>query len=303
LALTKGDPAVSTASDSAWMNLMDFNLYGDPAAGLFPGPVLQVSPAAIAFTAAEGEEGPLSAALALTSGDVSVAVQAGADTPWLDSAPAEVRTPATLSLGVLPAGLAVGTHAAQVLLTSAAANTPLAVPVTLTVTRAGSIEGRLSDAAGKPIPGAIVTLRGRRSRQTATDADGNYGFAPLPPGRYAVEVSGTGFVWRRAAKDCLLAEGERQTVNFFAVSYAIRGRVTDTAGRPIPKVAVRLFDASGVLLRQAVTNANGAYVIGRLGPGRYELRARRRPWRFQPVPLAARITDVSLASRNFVGRR
>jgi protocatechuate 3,4-dioxygenase beta subunit len=92
-------------------------------------------------------------------------------------------------------------------------------------------------------------------------------------------------------------------MDFSAVSYTIRGRATDTAGRPIPKVVVRLYDDRGVLLRRAVTDARGAYAITKLGAGDYTLRARLAPWRFQPVPLAARIRDTSLAARNFIGRR
>ena len=44
LALAKGDPAVEHGSDAAWMNLMDFNLYGDPSVGLFRGPCSSVRP-------------------------------------------------------------------------------------------------------------------------------------------------------------------------------------------------------------------------------------------------------------------
>ena len=77
----------------------------------------------------------------------------------------------------------------------------------------------------------------------------------------------------------------------------------DAAGNPIPRVAVRLYDASGVLLRRVLSDAHGAYVIGRLGPGDYSLRARLRPWRFQPVPRTALVKDAPLAGLNFIGRR
>ncbi|HEY5998891.1 MAG TPA: carboxypeptidase-like regulatory domain-containing protein, partial [bacterium] len=194
-------------------------------------------------------------------------------------------------------------HAAQLLLTSAdAPNAPLAVPVTLTVTRPGSIGGRVSDPAGQPIPEAAVTLRGARSRQAATDAAGAYAFEKLPPGDYTVEVTGTGFPLRRPQRWVGLVEGEQRSLDFDATSYVIRGRVTDEAGAPIARVIVRLYDATGVLLRQASTDGNGRYTFRRLGPGSYELRARRRPWRFQPAPQVARVRDLSL-TRNFIGRR
>jgi hypothetical protein len=304
LALAKGDPAVTAASDAAWMNLMDFNLYGDPSVGLFSGPVLQAGQRGVTLTAAEGEAEPVGAAIALTSGDTPVGVRATGESPWLDAMPLETQTPATLALSALPAGLPVGSHTAQILLTSAEAmNAPLAVPVTLTITRAGSIAGRVIDPAGRPIQSATVTLRGVRSRQTSTDATGSYSFATLPPGSYAVEVSGTGYHLRQAAQAVALVEGEARALDFFAISHEIRGRVTDAAGRPIPKVIVRLYDASGVLLRRTVTSARGGYAIKGLGPGTYALRARLRPWRFRPAPLVARIDDASLTRRNFVGKR
>jgi hypothetical protein len=231
-------------------------------------------------------------------------VSAGAGASWLGVAPLEAQTPATIALRAFPAGLPVGTHATRLLLTSAEAqNTPLSLPVTLTVTRAGSIGGRVGDPAGNPIPGAMVTLQGARSRRTTTDAAGAYAFAQLPPGRYAVEVSGTGHPMRQSVKSVSLAEGEQATLAFLAVSHAIGGRVTDAAGKPIPRVAVRLHDASGVLLRQALTDARGVYAFKRLGPGSYTLRARLRPWRFEPAPRTVRIRDASLSGRDFIGRR
>jgi hypothetical protein len=304
LALVKGDPAVSAAADFAWMNLMDFNLYGDPAVSLFPGPVLQASPAAVFLTAAEGEEDPVETGIALSAGDATVAVQTALEVGWLTATPLETRTPATVSLSVRPAGLAAGVHVTQLLFASPeAGNGQLAVPVTLTVARAGTIAGRVTDPAGNPVPGATVALRGTRGRQTVTDAAGRYVFGTLPPGAYTVEVAGTGFALVPAASSVALAEGEQRTQDFAAVSYSIRGRVRDAARNPIPRVAVRLYDASGVLLRRTVTTSRGTYVISGLGPGDYVVRARRRSWRFRPAQRTVSITDASLRGVSFVGRR
>ncbi|HEY5997981.1 MAG TPA: C25 family cysteine peptidase, partial [bacterium] len=105
LALAKGDPALGAVSDTAWMNFMDFNLYGDPSVGLFPGPVLQASPGSIALVAAEGEEDALTEGLVLSAGDAAIGVQAQAGAAWLGGVPLDVQTPATLALTAAPGGL------------------------------------------------------------------------------------------------------------------------------------------------------------------------------------------------------
>jgi len=246
----------------------------------------------------------VSTALTLSSGAGAVGVQVLLEAPWLTGAPLETRTPAMLTVSALPSGLAVGSHAAQVLLSSTeAANAPLSLPLTLTITRAGRIAGSVLDPAGAPVAGATVSLTGMRARQTLTGATGGYAFGKLPPGRYTVAVSGTGFTFPTSVQHCTLAEGERRPVNFTAVSRLVRGRVRDAAGRPIPSAAVRLYDASGVLLRSTTTAADGSYAIRRLGPGSYKLRARLGAWVFRPAPLAVTVKDSDVVKADFTGRR
>ena len=60
----------------------------------------------------------------------------------------------------------------------------------------GSIVGTITDASGASVPGATVTLTniGTSNRRTAqSNADGNYEFVNLVPGRYRVDVEKTGF--------------------------------------------------------------------------------------------------------------
>ena len=47
---------------------------------------------------------------------------------------------------------------------------------------------------GLPVPGAVVTAsQGDRKETVATDENGNYQFANLPPGKWTVEVEMFGF--------------------------------------------------------------------------------------------------------------
>ena len=59
----------------------------------------------------------------------------------------------------------------------------------------GSISGVITDTIGHSLPGATLTARSENGavRRTATDLNGRYQFAGLPPGRYRVEASMSGF--------------------------------------------------------------------------------------------------------------
>ncbi len=57
-----------------------------------------------------------------------------------------------------------------------------------------AIHGSVTDPSGAVIPGAIVTVStGQWSRTVATDDEGQYSVAGLPPGHYRVRVHFGGF--------------------------------------------------------------------------------------------------------------
>jgi hypothetical protein len=69
----------------------------------------------------------------------------------------------------------------------------------------GSLEGRVSDAAGNPIPGVTIratstSLQG--SREAITDGDGSFRIPVVPPGEYALVASREGF--RSVSKEALV---------------------------------------------------------------------------------------------------
>jgi predicted CXXCH cytochrome family protein len=304
LLAAKGDPSLSRSSDTAWMNLMDFNLYGDPSVGLFRGPLVQAAPASLAFTAAEGEQSPLTGAVALSASAGALPLDAASDAAWLAGAPAQPQAPGSVTVAAGPAGLAAGAYAAHLTLSGAqAANTPLSIPVTLTITHPAQIAGRVLSPAGAPVAGAAVALRGPRAVPAITDASGAYAFGPLPPGAYAVSVSRTGFAFSPATAAYTLAEGETWTRDFRAITMSIGGRVTTLAGAPLANVRVQLLDSSGVLLRQVLTTSRGLFTIGSLGPGSYLVRARLGVWKFAPVSTGVTLVDSSAAGLRFRGRR
>ena len=59
----------------------------------------------------------------------------------------------------------------------------------------GTVEGSVLDSAGAAVPNASVTLSGPnliRAQTTTSNAEGNYRFASVPPGRYTLDVAATG---------------------------------------------------------------------------------------------------------------
>jgi hypothetical protein len=66
----------------------------------------------------------------------------------------------------------------------------------------GSIQGKVTDSSGTPILGAVVAVQSpdENSHLTATDADGTFQIASLPPGSYSVKISASGMSdWTAAA--------------------------------------------------------------------------------------------------------
>ncbi len=99
---------------------------------------IAASPASLTFAQATGGAAPPPAAITLTSSGGPASFTAAASTitgsGWLSVSPSGGTTPASLSVLVNGAALAAGTYNGQITVVSLdAANTPLQIPVTLTV--------------------------------------------------------------------------------------------------------------------------------------------------------------------------
>jgi len=68
----------------------------------------------------------------------------------------------------------------------------LLLPGLASAQTAGAVSGRVVDAAGAPVPDALVSLPEFRLR-TVTKADGTFSFGPLAPGRYTLSVRRSGY--------------------------------------------------------------------------------------------------------------
>lgn len=122
------------------------------------------------------------------------------------------------------------------------------------------IEGQVLTENNEPVPGAqitarsagrvsVATLRGRAPSVTnrpyvtsvVSDATGRYSFKHMPPGEYALTVTGDyyGENFERAMVDIKNAPSIWQDLTVKLKNY-VRGRVQDQGGQPVPGVVVQL---------------------------------------------------------------
>ena len=82
-------------------------------------------------------------------------------------------------------------------------------------TATGVIRGQVADPTGAVIPGATIVIRnsaGKVVAKTTSNASGAYSIPGLPPGRYSIWVTETGFA-AYTAPQVIVAGGQARTVN------------------------------------------------------------------------------------------
>lgn len=102
-------------------------------------PTIGVSPSSFSFTATVGGANPASQSLSITNtGAGTLNWTASSNQTWLSVSPTSGTAPSTATVSTNITGLAAGTYNGAITITATGAtNTPLSVPVTLTVNAAG----------------------------------------------------------------------------------------------------------------------------------------------------------------------
>ena len=145
--------------------------------------------------------------------------------------------------------------------------------VAATATLAGSVV----DRRDRPVPEARILAfplagEGGAPLETATDLEGRFRFARLPPGPYRLLVEAAGFP--TAEKTPVAVPGEDAAVRVDGEGRSIVGRV-NAGGAPVAGARVLLAPDGGGPLRESATRAGGGFAFGGLGAGRYAVRAVR----------------------------
>jgi hypothetical protein len=157
---------------------------------------------------------------------------------------------------------------------------------------AAALAGRLTDAKGRPIAGAVVTLQEPPSPRVLTGDDGRFLLDGLAPGRReAVALRPGGRRLARAAVD--LREGPNRLDLTTPPGLPISGRVVDEQGAPVP--AARLFlegeDPEDRWL--AVGAEDGSFRLTGIPEGDYRLSVLAAGFA-QPEPRPVRIAGAPL---------
>src|SRR6516225_203173 len=108
--------------------------------------------------------------------------------------------------------------------------------------RSGTIFGLVSDSAGAVIPGATVTVIEQKTNLTrvlTSDSNGRFLANLLPPGKYDVKVTSSGFK-AMEVKDVLLEIEDNRELNFTLSPGSVETSTTITA----ESVEVQRADAS-----------------------------------------------------------
>jgi hypothetical protein len=109
------------------------------AAGGGASPTIGVSPSSLSFTATAGGANPANQTVSITNtGTGTLNWTASDNAAWLTVSPASGTAPSTLTASVSIAGLAAGTYNGAITISATGAtNSPVSVPVTLTVNSSG----------------------------------------------------------------------------------------------------------------------------------------------------------------------
>src|ERR1700682_2139688 len=107
----------------------------------------------------------------------------------------------------------------------------LVVACTSVPNKPGSVQGKVTDRGGNPLPGVTVTLHTSAGDQAAiTDEQGDYQFQRVPPGKYEIQVWLAGF--REARLQDNLREGKDARRDVAIASAAATEAITVTAASP-----------------------------------------------------------------------
>jgi Carboxypeptidase regulatory-like domain len=122
-----------------------------------------------------------------------------------------------------------------------------------------------------------INQQGQSVGGSVTDSKGNFFIGNLPEGIYTVQFDPQGLPVELAVKkSTIIAKVESSAVTKLdfpvRVEYGLAGRITDTAGKPIPQIEVELINAEGKRISASTSDEFGLYRLDAVPRGQYILR-------------------------------
>jgi hypothetical protein len=164
-------------------------------------------------------------------------------------------------------------------------------PCLLRLAKRAALEGRvLQDMSNAPVEGAVVVAASRDTSATATSGpDGAFALPGLAPGRWRVTAGAAGYAMAVQADvevptkeplDLRLGTGWTANVKVWEWSLGAPGRrrrdaPRDDTRRPLEGALVALLQRSTGSFRAGVSGPDGTVRLDRLGPGTWEIAARK----------------------------
>ena len=158
--------------------------------------------------------------------------------------------------------------------------------IDLALAAGGIISGLVTDESSTPVAGVSVqasSLTCCGYGYATTAADGTYTITDLPPGSYAVQASGGGYVSEyydnamdyAAAKPVTVTSGATTSGIDFALTLggSISGTITNTSAVPIQGASVQASGTACCSDGYATTAFDGTYTITGLAAGSYTIYA------------------------------
>lgn len=149
----------------------------------------------------------------------------------------------------------------------------------VTVERAATIEGRVTDEAGAPLDRVRVEHHaGGEARQVdavTTDANGDYVVDGVPAGQTTLSFARRGY--QTLKKQVELTAGDTRLDVRLATGRVLTGRVVDGQGSPVPEASVEAYSQiGGGAFSTATTDSAGKFRLEGLGPFIYQVQTSRR---------------------------
>ncbi|MFL6201877.1 MAG: carboxypeptidase regulatory-like domain-containing protein [Thermoanaerobaculia bacterium] len=205
--------------------------------------------------------------------------------------PVDTGADGRFRLADLPRGARIGIQVVHDELASAdmpGVEIPTAQPLRIRLVRPRSVEGRVTDALGEPIPGARLYLGEgtgaplgggweRRPGHATTDPEGRFVLSGAKPGTAYVTVIASGYKTRQSQLQ-VPEEGQAPPVEIaLEPGTYLEGFVQDGRGAPMSRASVFVQGRDPMSVRMAVpTDDEGHYEISDLEPGPLEIQATLR---------------------------